>query len=149
MQRAQERLYLTADKGRLVGHGDKAAAFLYATPGDEIPDDAAARFGLVHGRLPLRRAQDASKGKPASEDKEKPGGGDKGGAGQGDDLTKVKGIGAATAKKLVAAGLDSFATLAAFTPDDPRFMALGVKRADLENWIEEAKGLTAPTGAEE
>lgn len=48
---ARERLYLTADKDRLVGEGDTKAAFLYATKGDEIPDSAAAKFGLVDGLL--------------------------------------------------------------------------------------------------
>ena len=47
MHIAKERLYLTSDKKRLVTTGDKRAAFLYATIGDEIPDSAAERFGLV------------------------------------------------------------------------------------------------------
>lgn len=51
MQRAQERLYLTADKGRVVREGDPKAAFLYAALGDEIPENAAEKFGLVDGRL--------------------------------------------------------------------------------------------------
>lgn len=51
MMLARERLYLTADRDRLVRTGDPKAAFLYASPGDEIPDTAAARFGLADGRL--------------------------------------------------------------------------------------------------
>lgn len=51
MMHAKERLYLTAGRDRLVREGDKAAAFLYAAKGDEIPDSAAARFGLKDGRL--------------------------------------------------------------------------------------------------
>lgn len=51
MMLARERLYLTADRDRLVRTGDPKAAFLYASPGDEIPDSAAARFGLADGRL--------------------------------------------------------------------------------------------------
>lgn len=55
--RAQERLYLTADKSRLVRHGDPKAAFLYAAEGDEIPESAAGKFGIVDGRLrPQARA---------------------------------------------------------------------------------------------
>lgn len=49
--KAQERLYLTADSKVLVRDGDTRAASLYCSPGDIIPDDAAARFGLVDGLL--------------------------------------------------------------------------------------------------
>ena len=62
-----------------------------------------------------------------------------------DDLTSIKGIGPATAKRLASAGLDGFAALAGFEPGDPRFMALGVKEADLVGWIAEAKVLVAAT----
>lgn len=48
---AKERLFLNADKTRLVKDGDKHAAYLYAVPGDEIPESAAKKFGLVDGRL--------------------------------------------------------------------------------------------------
>ena len=51
MQIAQQRLYLNADKTGLVPHGHKDVAFLYAGVGDEIPDSAAKRFGLVDGKL--------------------------------------------------------------------------------------------------
>ncbi|MEP4423000.1 MAG: hypothetical protein ABJ354_16275, partial [Nitratireductor sp.] len=53
---AQERLFLTADKKRLVAAGDKRAAFLYAAPGDEIPNSAAEMFGLKDGRLSAPKA---------------------------------------------------------------------------------------------
>ena len=48
-----------------------------------------------------------------------------------DDLTKIKGIGPATATKLVAAGVDSFAKLAGATPD-----ALG------SGWVADARKLS-------
>ncbi|SCW61726.1 hypothetical protein SAMN02927924_01690 [Sphingobium faniae] len=48
---AKQRLYLTADRSALVAEGNAAAAFLYAAPGDEIPESAARRFGLVDGEL--------------------------------------------------------------------------------------------------
>ncbi|RVQ76121.1 hypothetical protein [Sinorhizobium medicae] len=48
---AKERMFLNADKTKLVKDGDKTAAFLYAVPGDEIPASAAEKFGLVDGRL--------------------------------------------------------------------------------------------------
>lgn len=47
-----QRLYLTADKAAVVAEGDERAAFLYATPGDEIPASAAELFGLIDGALP-------------------------------------------------------------------------------------------------
>lgn len=49
--RAKTRLYLTADRAALVREGDPRAASLYAAIGDEIPDSAAARFGLVDGMI--------------------------------------------------------------------------------------------------
>lgn len=52
MMKAKQRLYLTASKTALVAQGDRRAATLYCTPGDEIPDSAAERFGLVDGALP-------------------------------------------------------------------------------------------------
>ena len=47
-----ERLYLTADRQRVVRDGDTRAASLYAVPGDEIPASAVELFGLVDGGLP-------------------------------------------------------------------------------------------------
>lgn len=46
-----QRLYLTADRKKVVGEGDKKAATLYAVPGDEIPEAAAKLFGLDDGHL--------------------------------------------------------------------------------------------------
>lgn len=52
---AKQRLYLTVDRAALVAEGDERGATLYAAPGDEIPDDAAERFGLVDGDLPKEK----------------------------------------------------------------------------------------------
>lgn len=49
---AAQKLFLTADKSALVGEEDGRAAFLYATPGHEIPAAEAERFGLIDGALP-------------------------------------------------------------------------------------------------
>ena len=43
---ADRRLWLTADRSRVVEDGDPAAAFLLAAPGAEIPADDARRLGL-------------------------------------------------------------------------------------------------------
>lgn len=43
---ADRRLWLTADKSRVVEDGDPAAAFLLAAPGTEIAPDDVKRFGL-------------------------------------------------------------------------------------------------------
>lgn len=102
---AKQRLYLTANRDRLVGDGHPDAAFLYATPGDEIPASAADRFGLVDGELKPRAAKpdappagDAggparavkpkvtTKPKAVSENKETPPDADKGGGTQPPDL---------------------------------------------------------------
>lgn len=60
MMVATERLYLTADRKRLVREGDRRAATLYCTPGTQIPASAVALFGLVDGTLP-----DTQKAPPA------------------------------------------------------------------------------------
>ncbi|MDR6708163.1 hypothetical protein J2X73_002534 [Novosphingobium sp. 1748] len=49
---AAMRLCLTADREELVAEGDPRAAFLYASVGDEIPQSAVEKFGLVDGKLP-------------------------------------------------------------------------------------------------
>ena len=43
----KERLYHTADKSRLVRHGDLDAAFLAFTVGQELTDEEALRFGVI------------------------------------------------------------------------------------------------------
>jgi len=72
----KQRLYLTADKAKVVAEGDARAAFLYAVPGDEIPESAAERFGLVDGGLPEKKAAKQAKGpaetKPAAAPETKP-----------------------------------------------------------------------------
>lgn len=121
MMFAKVRLYLTAAKDALVSEGDPKGAFLYCAPGDEIPDSAAEKFGLVDGDLP----DAGGKERKPRENKERKGGGDKGGQGGGaktDDpkqLTSIKGIGEATAAKLVAAGVVDVAALAAVDPATP------------------------------
>ncbi|PAL20214.1 hypothetical protein [Sphingopyxis sp. GW247-27LB] len=140
---AKERLYLTADSKRLVREGDRAAASLYAAKGDEIPDSAVQRFGLKDGTIGKgnSRAPNQKEGLPGQDkekapgpDKEKTPDGDKGGgrgtkgaggagdagtASAADDLTRVKFIGAASVKALSAAGITSFAQLAAIDPAKP------------------------------
>lgn len=49
--KCRQRLYLTADRKKVVPEGDKKAASLYAVPGDEIPQSAHDLFGLVDGHL--------------------------------------------------------------------------------------------------
>ena len=47
MHTVTKRLYITADGDRLVEEGDPDAQFLYANPGRKIPDEDAAKFGLI------------------------------------------------------------------------------------------------------
>lgn len=42
-----ERLWLTADRERLVADGDPDAAYLFATPGQAVSRDEAERYRLV------------------------------------------------------------------------------------------------------
>lgn len=46
---AKERIYLNAERTKALPEGHKDAAFLYATPGDEIPESAVELLGLVDG----------------------------------------------------------------------------------------------------
>lgn len=71
-QVAQQRLYLTAEKDRLVRQDDPAAAFLYCSPGDEIPASAAEHFGVVDGKLRPRRSEPALSPKPVTVQVAKP-----------------------------------------------------------------------------
>ncbi len=125
---AKQRLYLTADKKTAVAEGDKRAAFLYAVPGDEIPDSAAKQFGLIDGGLP-------KSGKPATPKD----GQDQAGKGGGDDLTALKGIGKATAKTLADAGIATFKELAEIDPAKPPLMIAGSGEADWTKWVDAAK----------
>ena len=144
---AKERLFLTADGTRLVAEGDPAGAVLYAAPGDEIPDSAVEKFGLVDGTIAdaAPGGGDDGKRRHGGEDKSRKGGADKGatgskeGGGDGaDDLTRVKGIGAASAQALAAAGIDSFETLAAVNPVDPPQVAGLGARVDWDAWVKAA-----------
>lgn len=82
--KATERLFFNADKSKVVAEGDPDAAFLYAAPGDEIPDSACEKFGLADGGIAGRK-----RGKRTS-DKEASGDGDKGAGGAGSGLTVNK-----------------------------------------------------------
>ncbi len=44
---ADRRLYLTADRLRLVEEGNPESAFLFVAPGQSISAADAARFGLI------------------------------------------------------------------------------------------------------
>lgn len=63
---ADRRLWLTADRERVVEEGDPEAAFLFATPGKEVSDEDAERYGLK----PSRKAKDDDA--PVAEEKQAP-----------------------------------------------------------------------------
>lgn len=46
---AKKRLYLNADRTKLVEEGSPDAAFLLAAEGAEVPDAEAKRYGLTGG----------------------------------------------------------------------------------------------------
>lgn len=63
---------------------------------------------------------------------------------EGDDLTRLSGVGPVLAKKLKEAGVTTFAQIAAWTPEDVAAMdeKLSFKgRIEREGWIEQAKKL--------
>jgi len=151
---ARERLFITADKKRLVKEGDPKGAFLYAAPGDEIPESAATMFGLVDGALAEEKRRDKGddKSRKDGNDKDRTDGGDKdkpqsdaGGGGASDastarptDLTEIKGIGAASAKALAAAGIASFEALAAVDPESPPAVEGLGARVAWADWVKAA-----------
>lgn len=45
--RSDKRLYINADRSRIVEESDPDAAYLYATPGKLVPMDEAIRYGLA------------------------------------------------------------------------------------------------------
>ena len=68
LETAKVRMFLTADRSRVVGEGDPDAASLYASPGSRLPDDAVKQFGLVGGNLPVKSK---NKQRPRGENKGK------------------------------------------------------------------------------
>lgn len=71
--KSDRRLWLTADKARVVEDGDPEAAFLLAGPEGTISPDDVERLGLKYkdGRVVLPDAKPAKKKKAKSEDKQK------------------------------------------------------------------------------
>lgn len=61
-----ERLYLNADKTKVVKEGSPDAAFLYATPGKEIPAEEAERYGLTSSRKAAEKSEDKKAAAPAN-----------------------------------------------------------------------------------
>lgn len=63
---ADRRLWLTADKARVVEDGDPAAAFLLASPGTEIPAGEVERLKLSakDGKVVLPGGEPAGEEKP-------------------------------------------------------------------------------------
>jgi len=120
--KATQRLYLTADRKKVVPAGHPKAATLYCVPGDEIPQSAADKLGLVDGGLKGGGSKEdrgaSNKERKPGEDKGGPGGGGEG-APQPDDLTKLAGVDAKTAAKLAAAGLKTFGAIADLDPSNP------------------------------
>lgn len=62
-----------------------------------------------------------------------------------DDLTLIKGVGAATAKKLVDAGLDNYAKLAALKPEDEKLLKIAATAEQASGWISGAQSLAIPS----
>jgi hypothetical protein len=72
MYTAHERLYLNADKSKVVKEGDPDARFLLVAEGGEITDDEAREYGLMgehaHRDMPaaMPAADEAKAQAPAS-----------------------------------------------------------------------------------
>lgn len=68
---ADRKLYLTADRERVVEEGDPEAAFLFVTPGKEISAADAEKYGLEQkAKAEAKQADEpANKEAPASANK--------------------------------------------------------------------------------
>lgn len=62
---ATERLFLTADRERVVSADDPEAAFLLANEGTEIPAEEVERLGLA-GRKAAAKTEDKQADTPAN-----------------------------------------------------------------------------------
>jgi len=47
----RERLYLTVDRKRVVNENEREGRFLFAKPGDDIPDSIAKQYGLIEEKM--------------------------------------------------------------------------------------------------
>ena len=57
---ADQRLYLTRDRTRVVPDGDPEARSLFCTPGSTIPREQAARYGLLAAPGPAPDVEEAA-----------------------------------------------------------------------------------------
>ncbi len=69
---ADQRLYLTRDKARLVPDGDPGAWTLFCTPGSTIPRAQAARYGLLGAPEPADVEEEAGVEKEPEAPKQRP-----------------------------------------------------------------------------
>ncbi|WP_371039003.1 50S ribosomal protein L21 [Rhodosalinus sp. FB01] len=98
------------------------------------------------GSVPRAAEAVAPKGKPAATAKPQAAAPAAGAAEGADDLRKLSGVGPKLAEKLNAAGITSFAQIAAWTEEDVARIdeQLSFKgRIEREGWIEQAKALVA------
>lgn len=123
-----QRLFLTADGGQLVEEGDKAAAFLFCSPGKAVEVDELARLGAeVDG-------DGKKRDKKPTEDKRDDSAANKSGGGAGVP-GNVKKAQRTIAGVETTAELDELADLEAAREGGPRAgvtKALDNRRADLE-----------------
>lgn len=70
---AQERMWLTQDKKKLVPDGDKKAATLYCAKGDLIPDQMVRLFSITHEGF-IKGSPASKKQSDQGEDKSRSGG---------------------------------------------------------------------------
>ncbi|MEN0079732.1 MAG: 50S ribosomal protein L21 [Pseudomonadota bacterium] len=120
-----------------VGAGSVAAvAIIAAAPAKKATPKKAEKAAEAEAEKPA-----AKKAAPKAEKKAAPAA-----AAGADDLKKLSGVGPALEKKLHAAGVTSFAQIAAWTPEDVAAMdeKLSFKgRIDRDGWIEQAAKLAA------
>ncbi|PRX32772.1 large subunit ribosomal protein L21 [Meinhardsimonia xiamenensis] len=109
----------------------------------EGADKTGVKAAVGAGSVP-RSAAPKPAAKKAAAKKAAPKKAETAAAAEGDDLTRLSGVGPVLAKKLKEAGVTTFAQIAAWTPEDVAAMdeKLSFKgRIEREGWIEQAKKL--------
>ena len=129
------------DASKLKKADAKPAAKAEAAPAAEVKEEAPKKAAPKKAAAPKEEAPKAEK--PAAE-KKAPAKKAAPKAEANDDLTQLKGVGPAYAKKLNEAGITSFAQVAALTPEgvaelEEKLNAAG--RVERDGWIEQAKEL--------
>jgi hypothetical protein len=69
--KAEKRLWLNADRSKVVEDGDPDARFLLAAPGQEVHPSIAEKYGLKQKKAPANKKKKAPANKQKKTDEKK------------------------------------------------------------------------------